>query len=157
MLKKISNSLSTDNSIPIFGYSINEADIASASFFLCHYRTLQGCILPPTPLSQISLHGQSCGLSPPVPVSVLSNFWDAVQKVISRVQISLFCIRDEQFGNRRGQKPAIRTRAISFSGSQQAQTRCNLTCFHDVYWAVIIMMGKPNSGIASGELRSTLS
>ena len=33
MLKKISNSLSTDNSIPIFGYSINEADIASASFF----------------------------------------------------------------------------------------------------------------------------
>ena len=33
VLKKISNSLSTDNSIPIFGYSINEADIASASFF----------------------------------------------------------------------------------------------------------------------------
>ena len=47
VLKKISNSLSTDNSIPIFGYSINEADIASASFFLCRYRTLQGCVLAP--------------------------------------------------------------------------------------------------------------
>mgnify|MGYP007115504697 CR=1 FL=1 len=24
----------------------------------------------------------------------------------------------------------------------------NLTCFHDVYWAVITVMGKPNSGMA---------
>ena len=96
------------------------------------------------------------------------------KKGLSRVQISLFCIRDEQFGRRRGQnptictredqweercgqKPAICTRAISFSGSQQTQTRCNLTCFHDVYWAVITMMGKPDSGMARGELRSTLS
>lgn len=47
VLKKISNSLSTDNSIPIFGYSINEADITSASFFLCRYHTLQGCVLSP--------------------------------------------------------------------------------------------------------------
>ena len=90
------------------------------------------------------------------------------------MQKAWFCIRDEQFGRRRGQNPTIRTRedqceerrgqkptictrAISFSGSQQAQTRCNLTCFHDVYWAVITMMGKPNSGMDRGELRSTLS
>ena len=90
------------------------------------------------------------------------------------MQKAKFCIRDEQFGRRRGQNPtictregqceerrgqipAICTRAISFSGSQQAQTRCNLTCFHDVYWAVITMMGKPDSGIDRGELRSTLS
>ena len=126
------------------------------------------------PLSQISLHGRSGGLSPPFHVSVLSNIWGTVQKGISRVQKAWFCIRHYHFGNRRGQKPiictregqceerrgqipAICTRAISFSGSQQAQTRCNLTCFHDVYWAVITMMGKPDSGIDRGELRSTLS
>ena len=93
---------------------------------------------------------------------------------MSRVQISLFCIRDEQFGNRRGQnptictregqceerrgqKPAICTRAISFSGSQQTQACCNLPCFREAYRAVITMMGKPDSGMARGELRSTLS
>ena len=175
MLKKISNSLSTDNSIPIFGYSINEADIASASFFcvvIALYKAESWT--NSTPLLQISLIVQSGGLSPPFPVSVPSNFWDAVQKGLSRVQKAWFCIRDEQFGRRRGQNPTIRTRedqceerrgqkptictrAISFSGSQQAQTRCNLTCFHDVYWAVITMMGKPNSGMDRGELRSTLS
>jgi len=32
-----------------------------------------------------------------------------------------------------------------------------LTCFHDVHRAVITMMGKPNSSMANGELRSTLS
>ena len=42
-------------------------------------------------------------------------------------------------------------------GHPQTQTRCNLTCFHDVHRAVITMMGKANSGIARGELRSTLS
>ena len=56
VLKKISNSLSTDNSIPIFGYSINEADIASASFFcvvtllyfvLLPYFTRLCCVLSP--------------------------------------------------------------------------------------------------------------
>ena len=56
-----------------------------------------------------------------------------------------------------GKNPTIRPRAISFSGSQQAQASCNLTCFHDAYRAVITVMGEPNSGIARGELRSTLS
>ena len=42
-------------------------------------------------------------------------------------------------------------------GHPQTQTRCNLTCFREVYRAVITMMGKPNNGIARGELQSTLS
>ena len=42
-------------------------------------------------------------------------------------------------------------------GHPQTQAHCNLTCFHDVHRAVITMMGKPDSGIARGELRSTLS
>lgn len=106
VLKKISNSLSTDNSIPIFGYSINEADIASASFFLCYYHILQGCVLSPPHSSAPNLTSRT-KLRPqsPFPVSVLSNFWDAVQKGMSRVQISLFYILDEQFGNRRGKNP----------------------------------------------------
>ena len=74
-----------------------------------------------------------------------------------RGQKPIICTREDQCEGRRGQKPAICTRAISFSGSQQTQARCNLTCFHEAYRAVITMMGKPNSGIARGELRSTLS
>ena len=91
-----------------------------------------------TPLLQISLHEQSCGLYPTSPVSVLSNFWDTVQKGMSRVKKAWFC-------------PSW------ISESPKAQASCNLLCFHDAYRAVITMMWKPNSGIARGELRSTLS
>ena len=70
----------------------------------------------PTPLPQISLHGQSGGLSPPFPVSVLSNIWGAVQKVISRVQKAQFCIRDNQFGSQRVQKGRICTRESNDGG-----------------------------------------
>lgn len=109
VLKKISNSLSTDNSIPIFGYSINEADIASASFFCVTTLLYKAVSYPhssaPNLTSRTKLRPQS-----PFPVSVLSNFWDAVQKGMSRVQKAWFCIRDEQFGRRRGQNPTIRTR-----------------------------------------------
>ena len=56
-----------------------------------------------------------------------------------------------------GKNPTIRPRAISFSGSQQTQACCNLPCFREAYRAVITMMGKPDSGMARGELRSTLS
>ena len=56
-----------------------------------------------------------------------------------------------------GKNPTIRPRAISLSGPQQAQACCNLPCFRELYQANITMMGKPNSGIARGELRSTLS
>lgn len=179
VLKKISNSLSTDNSIPIFGYSINEADITSASFFcvvtllyfvLLPYFTRLCCVLSPLlcPTSHFTdKAAPSVTLSSDRQSESFDLFYNSQfcptfgiclsKKGLSRVQISLFCIRDEQFGNRRGQNPTICTRAISFSGFQQTQARCNLTCFHDVYWAVITVMGKPKSGIASGELRSTLS
>ena len=148
MLKKISNLLSTDNSIPIFGYSINEADITSASFF-CVVTTLYKAVSYPlsTPPLQISLNGQSGGLSPPFPVS--SNFWDMPFKkachVCKRRGFAYVMINLEVDG---GKNPTIRPRAISLSGPQQAQARCNLTCFREVYRAVITMMSNPNSGIA---------
>ena len=56
-----------------------------------------------------------------------------------------------------GKNPTIRPRAISLSGPQQAQAFYNLPCFRELYQANITMMGKPNSGIDRGELRSTLS
>lgn len=126
MLKKISNSLSTDNSIPIFGYFINEADIASASFFLCRYRALQSCGLSTLLYSRSHFTNKAAAFVT-LPSDRKSESFDlfynsqfcppfghAVQKGLSRVQISLFCIRDEQFGRRRGQKPIICTREDQF-------------------------------------------
>ena len=133
MLKKISNSLSTDNSIPIFGYSINEADIASASFF-CVIIALYKAVFCPPPLPQISLHEQSCGLYPTSPVSVLYTFWDAVQKGMSRVKKAWFCPRESWDIHRD-------RRAVTYL----------------VFVMCTTMMGKPDSGMDRGELRSTLS
>ena len=122
MLKKISNSLSTDNSIPIFGYSINEADIASASFFLCryltlcYYLTLQGCVVF-CPHSSAPHLSSRTKLRPQSPISCVSPV-------------------------------LLLGHAISLSGPQQAQAFYNLPCFRELYQANITMMGKPNSGIA---------
>ena len=122
VLKKISNSLSTDNSIPIFGYSINEADITSASFFLCRYLTLL-CVI--TLLYKVV----SC------PHSSAPNL---TSRTKLRPQSPISCV-----------SPVLLLgHAISLSGPQQAQACCNLTCFREVYRANITIMSNPNSGIA---------
>ena len=51
-------------------------------------------------------------------------------------------------------RPDLHTR---ISGPPQAEARCNLHSFREVRKEVTTMMGKPNSGMARGELRSTLS
>ena len=173
MLKKISNSLSTDNSLPIFGYSINEVGITSASFFCVITLLYKVVFCPPLlcPTSQFTDKAAAFVALPSDRQSELIDLFIIVRsvqllgcrskrnitcakgavlppRIKSRVQISLFCIRNEQFGRGRGQKGQICTRAISLSGPQQAQACCNLTCFHDMYWAVITMVGKPDSGMA---------
>ena len=115
MLKKISNSLSTDNSIPIFGYSINEADIASVSFF-CVTTLLYKAVSYSPLLYPKSQFTDKAAASVPIPCVSPVQLWNAFQKGMSRVQISLFCILDEQFENRRGQKPTIRTREDQYEG-----------------------------------------
>lgn len=115
MLKKISNSLSTDNSIPIFGYSINEADITSASFFcivtllyfvLLPYFTRLCCVLSPLlcPKSHFTDKAAAFVTLPSDRKSesfdlfynsqLCPTFGHAVQKGLSRVQKGRICTRE---------------------------------------------------------------
>ena len=142
MLKKISNSLSTDNSIPIFGYSINEADITSASFFLCRYLTLQGCVLSPLisiPLTPFSRgHIRAYGLSiaarlpcPPTPARHLkmpslsragscrsSEQHQSTKKAVAALYIAVAALYNER------DRPE-RDGLILCFGSQETAMLCN--------------------------------
>ena len=148
-------------------------------FTLCYYLTLQGCVLSPlisiplTPFSRghIRAYGLSIAARLPCPPTPARHLKMPSLSRAGSCRSSANNINEERRGQKPtictpvkinlvvdgGKNPTIRPRAISFSGSQQAQASCNLTCFHDAYRAVITVMGEPNSGIARGELRSTLS
>ena len=133
MLKKISNSLSTDNSIPIFGYSINEADIASASFF---------CVITVLYKAAACPHSSTPDLTSRTKLRPLSHFpgVSSVQLLGCRSKRNVtcekawFCPRESWDIHRH---------------------RCAVTYL--VFMMCTTMIGKPDSGMARGELRSTLS
>ena len=83
--------------------------VVTALYFVLSPYFTRLCSVPTPRLLSRSHLTDKVAASAPIPC-VIQLLGHAVQKGLSRVQISLFCIRDEQFGNRRGQNPTICTR-----------------------------------------------